>query len=253
MIDKAGRVRLVDFSLLALIPDRSTFLSTCIGGGTAPWMSPELLDPRGFGLEESRPTGESDCYALAMAIYEVLSGQPPFAPTKFPILQITRGDRPERPRGEQGRLFTDGIWELLQRCWKHQPGERINAKAVLQGLEGEQYLSRSPSDLDVDVEIDSGYQLDITANDPSIFSLPRRRLTFNHSRGITAPLTTYGDAKLLVSPLGSSPRVPGSVVPGQFPDSPQAGNRDEGRIGDWLARVGWRIFSVAIRGLYLVF
>ena len=37
-------------------------------------MSPELLDPDGFGIPESednRPTRQSDCYALGMVIYEV--------------------------------------------------------------------------------------------------------------------------------------------------------------------------------------
>jgi len=37
-------------------------------------MSPELLDPERFGMPESednRPTMQSDCYALGMAIYEV--------------------------------------------------------------------------------------------------------------------------------------------------------------------------------------
>ena len=37
-------------------------------------MSPELLDPERFGMpesEDSRPTKQSDCYALGMVIYEV--------------------------------------------------------------------------------------------------------------------------------------------------------------------------------------
>ena len=37
-------------------------------------MSPELLDPERFGIPESedtRPTRQSDCYALGMVVYEV--------------------------------------------------------------------------------------------------------------------------------------------------------------------------------------
>ena len=41
-------------------------------------MSPELIDPQRFGLENSRPTKSSDCYALGMVIYETISGHLPF-------------------------------------------------------------------------------------------------------------------------------------------------------------------------------
>lgn len=37
-------------------------------------MSPELMDPEKFWIfesEDNRPTRQSDCYALGMAIYEV--------------------------------------------------------------------------------------------------------------------------------------------------------------------------------------
>ena len=49
-------------------------LMSFTGGGTYRWMSPELLDPERFGVPESegsRPTRQSDCYALGMVIYEV--------------------------------------------------------------------------------------------------------------------------------------------------------------------------------------
>lgn len=40
-------------------------------GGTALWMSPELLCPEMFKFTDNRPTPQSDCYALGMVIYEV--------------------------------------------------------------------------------------------------------------------------------------------------------------------------------------
>ena len=41
------------------------------GVGTIRWMSPELLDPDRFKVSDSRPTKQSDCYALGMVVYEV--------------------------------------------------------------------------------------------------------------------------------------------------------------------------------------
>jgi len=111
---------------------------SCAGGGTTPWMSPELFDPNSFGLEKSCLTEKSDCYAMGMVIYEVLSGHTPFS--QFDSLTITgkvlAGRRPQRPEGEEGRLFTDAIWRLLELCWKPQPSDRPSAKYVLSCLEG---------------------------------------------------------------------------------------------------------------------
>ena len=108
-----------------------------MGTTAAQWMSPELLVPDKFGLKESSPTKESDCYALGMVIYEVLSGRTQFSgyPNPVVVLKIVCGERPSRPQGAQGIWFTDSIWRILELCWRHPPGDRINAKTVLMCLE----------------------------------------------------------------------------------------------------------------------
>ena len=174
LIDRNGRACLADFSLITRTSDQSTFLSSCIEGGTTQWMSPELLDPDKFGFKESRPTKESDCYALGMVIYEVLSGQKPYAPCKGAavIRKVLDGERPKRPQGDEGELFTDGIWKVVQRCWKPQPGDRINAKAVLLGLKGDSSPLRPSSKVD---GTDDDDESDATSSDSSMFSLFRSR------------------------------------------------------------------------------
>jgi len=168
LIGPNGRAFVADFSLLTVISDQQTFLSTCREGGTFPWMSPELLDPESFGLKESRLTKESDCYALGMVIYEILSGRAPFAPYRAPILNVLRGERPEKPQGARGAWFTDDIWEMLELCWKRQPGGRPSLNTVLQCLQGVTSSSRPPSHTGEDVEKD---QSDITSSGSSAFSL----------------------------------------------------------------------------------
>ncbi|KAF9643894.1 kinase-like protein [Thelephora ganbajun] len=167
MIDKDGHAHLAEFSLITLISDQSTFVSSCIESGTLPWMSPELLDPERFGLKKRRPTRESDCYALGMVIYEILSGQVPFATYgPFGILtKVLRGEHPKRPQGERGKLLTDGIWEIVELCWKRKPGDRASAKDVLRCLGGASLSSRPSLDVDGEVESDSDDQSDATSSD----------------------------------------------------------------------------------------
>lgn len=97
-------------------------------------MSPELLYPRRFGFEDSRPTKESDSYALGMVILEVLSGQEPFACDRVidVMLKVLDGERPTRSKGVWS---TDCLWETLEQCWSSQPARRPTADAILERLD----------------------------------------------------------------------------------------------------------------------
>ena len=145
-------------------------------------MSPELLDPESFGLKESNPTKESDCYALGMVVYEVISGRAPFTPSRAPVLKVLRGERPERPRGDERELFTDDIWSVVQRCWEPQPSDRADARAVLLGLSGDPSTLRPPPDMDGTLETAIDGQFDTISNDSSRCSTFCLGLTFTTSR-----------------------------------------------------------------------
>ena len=97
-------------------------------------MSPELLDPE---ARDNRRTKFSDCYALGMVIYEVLSGRTPFYQYQNAVIprKVLRGDRPERPQGEEGAWFTDDVWTVLEHCWMPQPGDRPSIEDILRSLE----------------------------------------------------------------------------------------------------------------------
>ena len=186
LINNSGHACLADFGLATIASDQSIFISSCVGGGTIQWMSPELLDPGRFGFTESRPTKESDCYALGMVIYEVLSGHAPFAPFRLtPVIwKVLNGERPERSQGKGGALFPDDLWGTLELCWKHQPGDRINAKVVLQCLERTPSLPRSSFDAGGVVGTGTDGLSGSTARNSGtfLFSIPSESLRLTSSR-----------------------------------------------------------------------
>ena len=134
LIDRTGTARLADFGLLTVISDPTNRLvsSSHAHGDTARWMSPELIDPEQFGFEKYRPTTASDCYALGMVVYETIGGRLPFHDnTDLSVfVKVLRGERPRR-----GRDFTNGVWKMLELCWKPQSNLRPNVKDVLVCLE----------------------------------------------------------------------------------------------------------------------
>ena len=178
LIHNDGRACLADFGLLTITSDPSTFITSCVEDGTIQWMSPELIYPESFGLKKIQPTKASDCYALGMVIHEILSGQTPFTRWKVPLViqKVLEGGRPERPKGNVGALFTDDIWGILGDCWKHQPGERINAKAILRRLEETPLPQLPPSNSNADgiLETDTDERLEVTASNSGMF-FPFRR------------------------------------------------------------------------------
>ena len=105
-------------------------------------MSPELIAPQEFGLRVSRPTRSSDCYSLAMVVYETISGSPPFHEDKdlAVFVKVLKGERPTR-----GMDFTNRLWKVLEQCWMARPDDRPSIEDVLQCLETCPRLSETAS------------------------------------------------------------------------------------------------------------
>jgi len=181
LIDQRGHPRLTDFGLITIISDPTypTTPTASANAGTARWTSPELLDPGLFGFKNSRPTKESDCYALGMVIYEVLSGKSPLRLCEDHVVsqKIIDGMRPGRPGGLKRAWFTDDLWEMLELCWSSQPKSRPTTEAVLECLErvSPAWQPLPPSadgDAETDVDDDSYLVLD----NPGMFPHPAGNL-----------------------------------------------------------------------------
>ena len=190
LVDHHGRACLADFTLL--IAEQRIDTSSAGAGGTVRWMSPELLDPKAFGLADGRPTRGSDCYAFGMVIYEVLSGRVPFDSCggTAVIFKVVCGERPEKPEGVRGEWFTAKIWATLELCWESRPADRPSSRDILQVLEG----SQSPLRLSPPyIYTNEGSDAYVASSSLRMFSLFRLRFQahFNPSGSFdTLPCTT---------------------------------------------------------------
>ena len=170
LIDNNGCACLVGFCQLVIISDQSTATSSATRSGTVRWMSPERLDPNRFGLKDNCPTKESDCYALGMVIYEVLSGEIlyPLCNKLVVVQKILGGERPTRPQGAQGAQFAAGLWQMLELCWKPQSTDRLSLDTVIRCLQ-DVALPQRPPDVDGDVEEDIDGQSGAAERNSSAF------------------------------------------------------------------------------------
>ncbi|KAG8895414.1 hypothetical protein FRB99_000603 [Tulasnella sp. 403] len=97
------------------------------------FQAPELLE-----LGESR-TPKSDVYAFGMLIYQVLSGRLPFydASSQTAIYNIVVQKRQRPPHdpmeSSTGQPYTR-LWDVAEKCWAAEPGDRPSMRHVLVDL-----------------------------------------------------------------------------------------------------------------------
>jgi len=67
------RACLADFGFMTVVlnPDHKLSCSADFEGGTKAFMSPELLVPSKFDLQDSIPTSEADIYAFGLVTFQV--------------------------------------------------------------------------------------------------------------------------------------------------------------------------------------
>ena len=59
-------------------------------------------------------------------------------------MQVTQGVRPARPSGEPGRVMSDALWSVVERCWLQEPSKRPRMNEVIGFLQqGQQHSSAS--------------------------------------------------------------------------------------------------------------
>ena len=139
MVDEAGRVKILDFSLAKVIgpqtassaeSEASTEAKTREGMvmGTVPYMSPEQV--QGLAVDE-----RTDIFSLGILLYQMATGQLPFrADNTASLISAILRDTPEPPASVRAGLPRD-LARVIKRCLEKNPAARYRtAQEVLDAL-----------------------------------------------------------------------------------------------------------------------
>ncbi|QRV98041.1 Ephrin type-A receptor 4 [Ceratobasidium sp. AG-Ba] len=98
---------------------------------TLRYTAPEIL------MGDSTHTKEGDVYASGMALFEMLTGEVPFAnksniATVYPVINGQIPDRKDFLL--QNKTIGDQLWDLLTKCWAYDPKARPSATELNEQL-----------------------------------------------------------------------------------------------------------------------
>jgi serine/threonine protein kinase len=162
LVSQGGAPKIADFGMATGKSGMTATQRTSAGGGTSAYLAPELVfmsdsdsdidsdsgsEENGDAAATLPMTAASDIYALGLVFYALATGKEPWMQLnkKYPdqalfqprvTKRLNKGERPPLPSsGVPGAH--PFIIEVMEWCWKQEPGERPTAAALLGSFERE--------------------------------------------------------------------------------------------------------------------
>ncbi len=125
LLDAKGEPLLTDFGLARLVEAESTITGTLEVLGTPSYMAPE----QAVG-ETRKLTSATDVYGLGAVLYQLLTGQPPFAGgTTYETIRLLRDTEPRPPRLLNPKIDRD-LSTICLKCLEKDPKRRYSSKRI---------------------------------------------------------------------------------------------------------------------------
>ena len=138
LLDRKGKPHLTDFGLARLIETESTVTRTMEVLGTPSYMAPEQAVGNNDAISSA-----TDVYGLGAVLYQLLTGQPPFAGgTTYETIKLLLDTEPRQPRLLNPKIDRD-LSTICLKCIEKDPKRRYSsALAVAEDLE--RWLKHEP-------------------------------------------------------------------------------------------------------------
>ncbi len=215
LIDRYGRVKVVDFGIAAMPADRADGNQlTCAGGplGTAEYMAPEQTE------DAAHADHRADLYAVGVVIYEMLTGTRPrgaFAP-------------PSRIKPEVGAGWDDIVQKALQSDRENRYADAGEMIAAIQAIRGIPAAADSPEFLPHLSAVFSSPALESPFQEASAEDSPGKTpLPINTPTVADPHNDDAADAEVDQEQSGDTDLSPEAEDPDVF-DSPEPGSKDSG-------------------------
>jgi TolB-like protein/tRNA A-37 threonylcarbamoyl transferase component Bud32/Tfp pilus assembly protein PilF len=138
LLDGKGEPHLTDFGLARLIETESTMTRTLEVLGTPSYMAPEQAAGNNAAI-----SSVTDVYGLGAVLYQLLTGQPPFAGgTTYETIKLVLDTEPRQPRQLNPKIDRD-VSTICLKCLDKDPQRRYpSALALAEDLE--RWLKHEP-------------------------------------------------------------------------------------------------------------
>jgi serine/threonine protein kinase/tetratricopeptide (TPR) repeat protein len=138
LLDAKGEPHLTDFGLVRLVESESTVTRTLEVLGTPSYMAPEQAVGNNAAV-----SSVTDVYGLGAVLYQLLTGQPPFAGgTTYETIKLLLDTEPRQPRLLNPKIDRD-LSTICLKCLEKDPKRRYSsALALAEDLE--RWLKHEP-------------------------------------------------------------------------------------------------------------
>jgi len=138
LLDTKGEPHLTDFGLARLVESESSVTQTLDVLGTPSYMAPEQAVGNNSAI-----TGVTDVYGLGAVLYQLLTGQPPFAGgATYETIKLLLDTEPRPPRVLNPKIDRD-LSTICLKCLEKDPKRRY-ASALTLAEDLERWLKHEP-------------------------------------------------------------------------------------------------------------